>query len=94
MVEIKWTQLALKDLEEIEGYIAQDSHAYAVITIEKIFSRISALAKHPLSGRIVPEFENKNLRELIEGNYRIVYFIINNKEISIARIHHSARLLK
>jgi toxin ParE1/3/4 len=94
MVEITWTQLALKDLEEIEAFIAQDSHIYAISTIEKIFSRVSILNKHPQSGRIVPEFDNKNLRELLEGNYRIVYLILSNKEISIVRIHHAARLLK
>lgn len=93
MVEITWTRLAIRDLEDIEDYIAKDSHVYAVITIEKIFSRVETLAKHPNSGRIVPEFENKKIRELIEGNYRIVYFIGETKEISILRIHHSARLL-
>lgn len=69
MVKISWTPLAQNDLEEIEAYIAQDSQAYAIITVEKIFERTFILAKHPKSGRVVPEFENENIRELIEGNY-------------------------
>jgi toxin ParE1/3/4 len=48
----------------------------------------------PGSGRVVPEFNNKQLRELIEGNYRIVYRFESNELIEIARIHHSARHLK
>ncbi|MBI4930048.1 MAG: type II toxin-antitoxin system RelE/ParE family toxin [Bacteroidetes bacterium] len=94
MVKISWTPLAQYDLKEIEAYIAQDSQAYAIITVEKIFDRTSILAKHPKSGRVVPEFENENIRELIEGNYRIVYFILNSKEVIISRVHHAARLLK
>lgn len=94
MGKITWTVLAELDLLEIESYIAQDSPTYAIITIEKIFDRAFILLKHPLSGRIVPEFENPNIRELIEGNYRIVYFLKNKHEISILRVHHAARVLK
>jgi addiction module RelE/StbE family toxin len=94
MVKISWTPLAQNDLQEIEGYIAQDSQAYAIITVEKIFDRTSILSKHPKSGRVVPEFDNENIRELIEGNYRIVYFILNSKEVIISRVHHAARLMK
>ena len=93
MVKISWTPLAQNDLQEIEEYIARDSHSYAIITVEKIFFRTSILAKYPKIGRIVPEFENENIRELIEGNYRIVYFILNSNEVIISRVHHAARLL-
>jgi len=47
----------------------------------------------PRAGKIVVEFENENIRELIEGNYRIIYFVSEDK-IEIVRIHHGARLLK
>ncbi len=47
----------------------------------------------PLSGRIVPEKEDPNIRELIEGNYRIFYRVTRNN-ITILRIHNSARNLK
>jgi toxin ParE1/3/4 len=94
MVKITWNPLAIDDLTEIEEYIAQDSINYAIITVEKIHDRITVLKKFPKSGRIVPEFENLTIRELIEGNYRIVYWLKNQKEIIILRIHHAARLLK
>ena len=94
MATVSWTDLAEHDLQEIETYIAQDSVTYAIITSEKIINRTSVLIKFPKSGRIVPEFENPNIRELIEGNYRIVYFLKGIKEIIILRIHHASRLLK
>ncbi|TAL62886.1 MAG: type II toxin-antitoxin system RelE/ParE family toxin [Bacteroidetes bacterium] len=43
---------------------------------------------------MVPEFESLNIRELIEGNYCIVYFLKSNKSVVILRIHHASRLLK
>jgi toxin ParE1/3/4 len=47
----------------------------------------------PELGRIVPEFRKKNLKELIEGNYRIIYKI-HPHFTGIVRIHHSAKQLK
>jgi len=64
------------------------------MTVTKIHFRVSSLKSQPQLGRIVPEFEESNIRELISGNYRIVYEIIDNKKIDILRIYHSARLLK
>ncbi|MEI6815993.1 MAG: type II toxin-antitoxin system RelE/ParE family toxin [Bacteroidota bacterium] len=90
MEQIKWTKLALKDLDSIDDYISQDSTYYAQKIIENILDSVKILLAHPLSGRIVPEFEKKEIRELIIGNYRIVYKIYP-KKISIVRVHHAAR---
>ena len=56
-------------------------------------SRVGQLETFPKSGRVVPEFNTETIRELIEGNYRIVYRI-NPDYVGIVRIHHSARQLK
>ena len=48
----------------------------------------------PQTGRIVPEKNEENLRELIEGNYRIIYEIISADQINILTVYHSARDLK
>lgn len=90
MAEIIWTKIALKDAEEIHDYIAKDSIYYAQKTIEKFFDRIKILQQLPNAGRMVPELNNKDIRELIEGNYRIIY-TFKRKEISVLRIHHSSR---
>jgi toxin ParE1/3/4 len=93
MVKIEWTEFALEDLKEIHDYISLDSKIYADRYVDKLISRVDQLLTHSKSGRIVPEYNVETIRELIEGNYRIVYK--NNLEtISILRVHHSARLLK
>lgn len=92
MVKINWSELANDDLKSIHDFIKRDSKFYADNFIKKIIKRVEQLKKFPRSGRIVPEFEDKNLRELIEGNYRIVYKIFP-EYIGIVRVHHSARLI-
>ncbi|MDO8930625.1 MAG: type II toxin-antitoxin system RelE/ParE family toxin [Bacteroidota bacterium] len=93
MVKIIWTQLALADLKNIHDYISTESPVYANRMIEKLIARVTLLNSFPESGRIVPEFEQKSIRELIEGNYRIVYKI-HPDHIGIARVHHTAKLLR
>jgi addiction module RelE/StbE family toxin len=90
MVEIFWTELAQEDLQSIFTYISRDSIRYADRTVDKIILRVDQLEKYPKSGRIVPEFDNKLIRELLEGNYRIVYQI-KDTSIFILRVHHAAR---
>ena len=92
MAEIIWSEKALNDLREIESYIGKDSERYALRVVIKIIERTSILNSFPLSGRMVPELESFNYRELIEGNYRIIYRIVNDK-IEILTVRHSARLL-
>jgi toxin ParE1/3/4 len=94
MVEIIWTPFALEDLQSIYDYIAKDSPYYANRFIDKLVDRVDMLIDHPEAGRIVPEFENELIRELIEGSYRVIYKNNSITEIGIVRIHHSARLLK
>ena len=93
MVKVIWTEFALGDLKSIHEYISKDSKGYADKFIDKITSRVDQLESFPKSGRVVPEFASEIIRELIEGNYRIVYRI-NPDYVGIVRIHHSARQLK
>ena len=93
MVKILWTELAIDDLKNIHDYISKESNVYASNTIEKLVSRVDQIEQFPESGRIVPEYGKRSLRELIQGSYRIIYKV-NRQYIGIIRIHHSARLLK
>ncbi len=90
MAEIIWSKFAIEDLKNIYDFIATDSSFYAKRQINKLSERVSQLIKFPNSGRIVPEFNKTSIRELIEGNYRIVYNI-NGEKIEIVRIHHSSK---
>ncbi len=93
MVKIIWTEFAVEDLRSIHDYISKDSKVYADRFIEKVISRVDQLETNPQSGRIVPEFNTDSLRELIEGNYRIIYKV-HPDFLGIVRVHHSARQLK
>jgi toxin ParE1/3/4 len=92
VVEITWDDYALENVQEIYDYIAKDSIHYAEIQIEKILQRIESLKTHPLAGRVVPELGVNEVRELIEGHYRIMYELFSETSIGILTVHHSARL--
>ena len=90
MVKVLWTNIARDDLKSIFEYISEDSHQYAKRFTEKLIRKVESLQNYPNMGRIVPEFENPEIRELIEGNYRIVYKVYEDR-VEIVRIHHSSR---
>lgn len=94
MVKLVWTELSTEDLKEIFDYIAIDSVRYASITVNKIYNRAQDIIDNPYVGRIVPEINIKVIREVISGNYRIVYKITNEFQVDILRVYHSARLLR
>jgi toxin ParE1/3/4 len=71
MVKIIWTVRSLKDLEEIGEYISKDSPKYAKLTLEKLIETAKLIESSQLIGRVVPEVNQKDIRELITGNYRI-----------------------
>lgn len=94
MAKVIWSNLALDDLRTIHEYVSQDSPLYAERLIDRIIARVDMLENHIRVGRKVKEFNNEYIRELIEGNYRIIYRIEAEDKVGIARIQHSARLLK
>ncbi len=94
MVSLNWTKQSKDDLISIAEFIAIDSVRYAMITIQRIREATFQLKKYPNSGRIVPEIQNEKVRELIHGNYRIIYFIKGSSEVDILTIHHSSKRLK
>jgi len=93
MVEVKWTDQALKNLSEIAEYISKDSVRSAEITAAKLFSAPDILAQHPAIGRVVPEFNIKSIRQLVQGNYRIIYRVVSENEIHVLALHHIKRKL-
>lgn len=93
MVEIRWTKAARKDLQSIFDYISGDSVFYAKREVAGIYQKALTLQFHIHLGRVVPEFERSNVRELIHKNYRIIYRIRSETRISIIRVHHRSKLL-
>lgn len=94
MVEIRWLDEAKNDLNEIFDYIALDSKKYASRQIEKIIAKTQLVKRLIRAGKVVEEINYPDIRELIEGNYRIIYRIIDEQKVDILMIHHSTRDLK
>lgn len=82
----------MEHLFAIYEYIAQDSPLYAQRMIDRLTRRSEQIGSFPLSGRMVPEYESENVREVIEGSYRIIY-LIKLDQIDIVAVVHSARVL-
>lgn len=93
MADVKWTPQSLEDVEDIALFIARDSEKYAKLQVHRFFLKTEILQTQPFAGRIVPEIGKKTIRELIQGNYRIIYKIVNANRIDILTVHHSRRLL-
>ena len=94
MVQIKWLSDAKTDLKEIFDYISLVSKRYARLQVEKIQQRTKTLKSHPRLGKTVDEINDPQIKEIIEGNYRIIYRIVSENRIDILLIHHGARDLK
>ena len=94
MAKVTTSPVAIEDMRLIHGYISNDSQYYADKVIERIVDRISILEEHTHIGKVVKEFQDSSIRELIEAPYRIIYKIMSEDEISVVHIYHGARLLK
>ncbi|MGM0428035.1 MAG: type II toxin-antitoxin system RelE/ParE family toxin, partial [Thermodesulfobacteriota bacterium] len=86
-MKIVWSPLAVERASEIVDYIAQDNPAAAEKWIHTVFSKVEHLRTQPAMGRMVPEINESQFRELIYGNYRIIYRM-ETKQISILTIRH------
>ncbi len=91
-MRIIWAPLAVDRASEIADYIAQDKPSAAEKWIDTVFSKVEQLKSSPESGRIVPEINDNQFRELIYGNYRIIYRI-ETKQISIITVRHGRQIL-
>lgn len=89
-MRVVWTKAADNNLQAIYDYIAQTSADYARRMIEKITDHSVQIAAFPLSGRIVPEFQFGQLREVFERPYRIIY-LIRADRIDIITVVHMSR---
>jgi len=93
MVKVKWTEHAIEELEDIAEYILKDSEKYAQILVKQVYEMVTQLNQFPQIGRIVPEYNNPNLREILYKNYRINY-LIKDECIEIISVIHGSRMLK
>lgn len=91
-MRVVWTEQALERLQEIDDFISQDSPARAARFIAKLLARDDRLTPFPSAGRQVPELGSNAIREVLEGNYRIVYRLTSER-IEILTVFEGHRLL-
>ena len=87
-----WSPLAVDRVSEIAKYIANDKPSAAEKWVDTVFSKVEQLKSSPEIGRIVPEINDSRFREIIYGNYRIIYRI-EKKQISILTLRHGKQIL-
>ena len=76
MTSVVWSPQAIRDVESIRAFIAQDSPAYAELVARQIVAAVERLQSFPESGRVVPERSDVTIREIVTGPYRIVYRLL------------------
>ncbi len=91
-MKIVWSPLAVDRISEIASYIAQDKPSAAERWIKTVFSKVENLKSSPEIGRIVPEIGNSQLREILYGNYRIIYRAEPEK-IAVLTVRHGKQIL-
>ncbi len=91
-MKVQWAPLALDRVAEIAAYISEDNPIAAEKWIHDVFVRVGQLRQFPQSGRPIPETRRKDIRELVWGNYRIIYRS-DSRLISILTVRHTKQIL-
>jgi len=89
-MKVHWTKTAQAHLAAIHQYISQDSVEYARRMVDRLTRRSEQISAFPYSGRKVPEYEADDLREVIEGPFRLIYRI-TPEQLDVIAVVHAAR---
>ncbi|MGH9871483.1 MAG: type II toxin-antitoxin system RelE/ParE family toxin [Pyrinomonadaceae bacterium] len=91
-MKVRWTESALTQLQAIHDYLAQTSPEYALRIVDRLTKRSIQIAAFPFSGRMVPEYEVNEVREVIEVPYRMIYLIVEaTDQLDVLAIIHTSR---
>jgi len=92
---VVWTRPALDSLLEIVQHRQADNPAAARRFAEQIKKKVARLERFPASARSLPEFPTSGLREVIAGDYRVIYRIVApRRTVEVLTVRHGARLLE
>ncbi len=90
--KIIWSRHACDDLREIVTFIAANNPPLAKSFGLRLMAKVDLLENFPQIGRVVPEEQDENIREIILSPYRIIYRVLaENRGVVIARVWHGAR---
>jgi toxin ParE1/3/4 len=93
VAQLSWSLIALDNLQAITEYIERDSPLYAAAFAQRVFDATRSLSAFPNRGRIVPEYDDTSLRELLFQGYRIVS-TVDGDSVRILLVLHAARDLR
>ena len=86
------SEAAVAQLEALHEYIAQTSEEYARRMVDRLTKRTIQISAFPFSGRMNPEYELNEVREVCEGFYRIIYLIKEDEnQNEVLAVIHSSR---
>lgn len=88
--EVVWTLRATADLESIVEYIFRDSEFYATAVARELIAAARSLTTFAERGRMVPEYEEPTVREIIVRRYRLIYRV-KPERIEVLRIIYGAQ---
>ena len=91
-MKVRWSETSARRLEEIWRYVALDDRGAADALVDHLLERGDSLANLPNRGRRLPEIPDTELRELIDGNYRIVYRV-GADVLEVVTVFEAHRLL-
>jgi plasmid stabilization system protein ParE len=91
-MNVVWSHSAISHLTDIFEYISRDSEKYALRMIDRITSRSKQIGYAPESGQLVTEYSHPQVREVIEGPYRVIYRAESDRVVVLSIIH-GARVL-
>ena len=91
-MKVAWTRRSLYRLRQILDYIAKDQPRNAAHFVDRLIQRGDSIGEQPRRGRVVPEYQDDTIREVLDGDYRIIYKI-RLERIDILTVRHGARLL-
>lgn len=91
-MKVFWTRTAIWHLQRIHDYIAADSATYARRMVDRLTRRTKQITEFPLLGGKVMEYDSDDIREVLEGSYRIIYRVLPDR-VDIVAIIHGAQLL-
>ncbi|HBA66452.1 MAG TPA: addiction module toxin RelE [Methylococcaceae bacterium] len=93
-MKLLFADSAINDLMDIKTYYREQGvEQIGDQFVSEIIAHLEALIEHPEIGRMVPEFAESDIRELIHPPFRVVYWL-DNPQVHVVRVWRSERLLQ
>ena len=87
-----WTDAAYENLLAIRDYLAQTSPTFAEQMVDRLLRRSDQIGRFPQAGRVIPEYQRADLREVVERPYRVMYRILADRVDVLALLHSAQQL--